>query len=70
MTSEPEGLEWMIGEIKKAESIERLNFLKSVIESDFNNGFEYALPPHVESLRVAFAERKKTICSDHTNVKQ
>jgi hypothetical protein len=58
-----EGLEWMIGEIKKAESIERLNYLADIIKFDGDHKYPYAIGDNLEKLRQAWRDKKNGLAS-------
>ena len=51
-------INWIIGEIQNAQSIERLNYLADIIKFDADHGYEYALEPHVKQVREAWAKRR------------
>ena len=50
--------EWILEQIKKAETIERLNWLGEVIFFDQEHEYDYAMEPAVVPVREAWKKRK------------
>jgi hypothetical protein len=53
--------EWMLEEIRKAQTIERLIWLGEVIKFDADHGSEYALGESREILRKAWGDRRNEL---------
>jgi hypothetical protein len=50
--------EWMLEEIRQAQTIERLIWLGEVIKFDADHGSEYALGDNCKILRKAWGDKK------------
>jgi hypothetical protein len=61
---------WMLEEICKAKTIQRLIFIAEVIKSDSVCKYEYADENNLKLLRMAWNERNQQICSDPTNARR